>query len=159
MVTLSSRGAGGIVTGADQTLLTSLHLSFPCLQQLQHEEFCDDQLRLREVCRWHKSGHGGNTSQVISSTPITFIEESTVGFMWVIWPGSPTHADSHSSRLGNLNSEKGKYSSDKMARYVCTVYFPNIWPSELICYFIFISRARPMVDRLATDCSDYGFYA
>ena len=42
-----------------------------CLQQLQDEQFCDDQLRLREVCRWHKSGHGGNTSQVISSTPNT----------------------------------------------------------------------------------------
>ena len=34
------------------------------LQQLHCEEFCDNQLRLREVPFWHKSGHGGNTSQV-----------------------------------------------------------------------------------------------
>ena len=55
--------------GPDIVDFTSSFLS--CLQQLQHEEFCDNQLGLREVCGWHKSGHGGNTSQVILSTPNT----------------------------------------------------------------------------------------
>ena len=46
----------------------NVHFSHPCLQQLHCEEFCDNQLRLREVSFWLKSCHGGNTKQVPSFT-------------------------------------------------------------------------------------------